>query len=155
MRTACLAWGAGVPAPAVSRTAKRANSRRCLVAAPLHRSDQSDEQEGRAVGRITVLDEIAIADCALQLDGADLDDLFATAVQALAAVMVDPETLPVTVERTLTLTAPSLDLLLYDWLSEMIYVKDAEQIVFTRAAVHVDEAPPRLRARLGGGRLDP
>jgi protein archease len=107
------------------------------------------------VGRITVLDEIAIADCALQLDGADLDDLFTTAVQALAAVMVDPETLPVTVERTLTLAAPSLDLLLYDWLSEMIYVKDAEQIVFTRAAVHVDEAPPRLRARLGGGRLDP
>lgn len=86
---------------------------------------------------------MALADCAVEVRGSDLDDLFATAVAALAEVMVDPAAVPRTVERTITLTAPELDLLLYDWLSELIYRKDRDGEVFTRADV----------SGLGGQRL--
>jgi SHS2 domain-containing protein len=67
------------------------------------------------VGRHEFLEAIAVADCAVEIEGDDLDDLFATAARALAEVMVDPATVRATTERRLELAAPSLDLLLYDW----------------------------------------
>ena len=108
------------------------------------------------MGRYEFLDSIALADCAIEVEGDDLDDLFETAARAVAEIMVDPETIQATVERKVSLTADSLDLLLYDWLSELIYLKDSEQIVFTRAEVEVQPEPPcRMTARLMGGQIDP
>lgn len=108
------------------------------------------------MGRWRALDDVALADCALEVEGEDLGDLFQTAARAMAEVMVDPATVPLTVERHLRLTAPSLDLLLFDFLSELIALKDSEQAVFTRAEVQVDQAEPcRLTAWLAGGRIDP
>lgn len=108
------------------------------------------------MGRYEVLETIAIADCALQVEGRDLDDLFATAARALAELMVDPASLAGTVERQLVLDAPSLDLLLFDWLTELIVLKDSDAVVFPDADVHVEDGTPcRLRARLAGGRLEP
>lgn len=107
------------------------------------------------MGRYRFLDAVAIADCALEVEGADLDDLFATAAQALAEVMVDPVTVAATVERTVTLTAPSLDLLLYDWLAELIFLKDQEEMIFPRSKVRVTtNSPCRLEATLVGGLID-
>lgn len=107
------------------------------------------------MGRYRFLDAVAIADCALELEGADLGDLFATAAQALAEVMVDPATVAATVERTVTLTAPSLDLLLYDWLAELILLKDQEEMVFPSVDVQVTgDSPCRLEATLKGGPID-
>jgi SHS2 domain-containing protein len=108
------------------------------------------------VGRYEFLEEVALADCAVEVDGNDLDDLFATAASALAEVMVDPATVPSTVERTIIVTAPQLDLLLYDWLSELIYRKDRDREVFTRAEVCVTGTGPfQLTARVQGGVIDP
>ena len=108
------------------------------------------------MGRYEFLEAVAVADCAVEVEGKDLNDLFETAAAVLAEVMVDPATVPTTVERLVMLTASALDLLLYDWLSELIYVKDSERLVFTRAEVQVKEqAPYRLTARLFGGVIDP
>lgn len=107
------------------------------------------------MGRYRVLDAVAIADCALEVEGADLDDLFATAAQALAELMVDPTTVAATVERTVTLTASSLDLLFYDWLAELILLKDQEEMVFPRTDVRVTaNSSCRLEAVLVGGLID-
>ncbi len=107
------------------------------------------------MGRHAFLESVAIADCAVEIEGDDLDDLFATAARALVEVMVDPATVRASVERRVELTAPSLDLLLYDWLSELIYVKDSEQLVFPVTEVRVSGgSPPRLTARLTGGVID-
>lgn len=108
------------------------------------------------MGRWTVLEQVALADVALDVDGHDLDDLFATAARALADLMVDPATLGSDQTREIALSAPRLDLLLFDWLSELIYLKDAQGQVFPEVAVHVvDGEPARLDARLRGGRIDP
>jgi SHS2 domain-containing protein len=46
--------------------------------------------DGCSMGRYETLDDVAIADCALRIEGTDLDDLLATAARALAEAMVDP-----------------------------------------------------------------
>jgi SHS2 domain-containing protein len=108
------------------------------------------------MGQHEFLEGIAVADCAVELRGDSLADLFETAARAVTEVMVDPRTVEPTIERTIALEAPSLDLLLYDWLSELIYLKDREQVVFTDAAVEVrPDTPCRLTARLRGGVIDP
>jgi SHS2 domain-containing protein len=108
------------------------------------------------MGRYHFVEEIALADCAMDVEGADLADLFETAALALAEVMVDPATVPTTTRRTITLDAAELDLLLYDWLSELIFRKDRDGEVYTRTKVAVDGSGPfRLAAEVEGGVLDP
>lgn len=109
-----------------------------------------------SVGRFSFLENITLADSAIEVVGEDLGDVFATAARALAESMVDPATLPADRERDLELSAARLDLLLFDWLAEIIYRKDADGEVFPHAEVCVEGSGPcRLRARLRGGALEP
>lgn len=108
------------------------------------------------MGRYTILDSIAVADCALDIEGESLPDLFECAARAVAELMVDPATVAATVKRRISLAAPSLDLLLYDWMSELIFLKDSEQLVFPQASVGIETGVPcQLEARLLGGPIDP
>jgi SHS2 domain-containing protein len=108
------------------------------------------------MGRYRFVEEIALADCAIDVEAPDLADLFQTAALALADLMVDPATVRPTVRRTVGLEAPALDLLLYDWLSELIFQKDRHAEVYTRTRVAIAGAGPfRLSADMEGGALDP
>jgi SHS2 domain-containing protein len=107
------------------------------------------------VGRYKVLEDVALADCALEVEGRDPSDLFETAAVALAELMVDPTTIEISTERTVALSAPGLDLLLYDWLSELIYRKDRDQEVFPQVRVRITGGGPfRLEADIRGGVID-
>jgi len=108
------------------------------------------------VGRYEFLEDVALADCAVEIEGRSLDDLFETAAAAIARLMVDPATLAITVEREIALEAAELDMLLYDWLSEMIFLKDRDSQIFPHARVRVTgEGPYRLTADVQGGTIDP
>jgi len=63
------------------------------------------------MGRYEILETVAIADCALDVEGSDLADLFATPARALAELMVDPATIARTLQRQIALEAPSVDVL--------------------------------------------
>lgn len=107
------------------------------------------------MGRYSVLEDIALADCALAIEGDSLEDLFETAARALCDLMVDPATVASDIERTVSLVARSVDVLLFDWLSELIYLKDRDRAVFPRTRVCVNRgAPWRLAASLAGGVID-
>ena len=108
------------------------------------------------MGRYTFLEDVALADCAVEIEGRSLDDLFETAAAAIARLMVDPATLAITVDRRIELAAAERDLLLHDWLSEMIFLKDRDALVFPHATVRVTgEGPYRLTADVQGGLIDP
>ena len=108
------------------------------------------------MGAYRFVEDVAIADCAIELTGRDLDDLFETAAAALTALMVDPATVRAHLERAVTLEAEALDLLLHDWLSEMIYLKDAERQLYTECRARVSGAGPfRVDGLLRGGVIDP
>jgi SHS2 domain-containing protein len=106
------------------------------------------------MGTFRVVESIAIADAALDLEGQTLDDLFATAAAALADLQIDPATLDRTATTRITLRAPSIDLLLFDWLGELIFRKDRDRLVFPEAAVTITrEAGWTLTATLRGGSI--
>ncbi|HZS35035.1 MAG TPA: archease [Methylomirabilota bacterium] len=108
------------------------------------------------MGRYTVVEDVALADCAMDIEGRDAGDLFETAARALAELMIDPGTLPVTVERTIELEAAQVDLLLFDWLGELIFRKDRDREVFPEARVRISgDGPVRLAASVRGGVIDP
>jgi SHS2 domain-containing protein len=107
------------------------------------------------VGRYEFIEDLTLADCAFEVEGADLDDLFATAAEALAAVMVDPATVPLVLEREVALEAEAEDVLLYDWLAELILRKDRDREVFPAARVRVTPGhPSRLAGRVRGAAID-
>src|SRR5262245_14681994 len=69
--------------------------------------------------------------------------------------MVDPGTVCLEVERIIELEASALDLLLDDWLSELIFLKDRDRLMFPEIGVHVrGTSPYRLEARLRGGMIE-
>ena len=108
------------------------------------------------MGRYEFLEDVALADCAIEIEGRSLDDLFETAALALAHLMVDPDTLPLTEERSVQLEAAELDMLLHDWLSELIFLKDRDSQVFPRARALVTGAGPYLlAASVQGVTIDP
>ena len=108
------------------------------------------------MGRYEFIEEIALADCAFDVEGTTLDDLFETAARALVDIMVDPATVRPGVRRTITLDGSELDLLLYDWLSELIFRKDRDAEVFTTAKVDVSGSGPyQLVAEVEGGAIEP
>jgi SHS2 domain-containing protein len=106
------------------------------------------------VGRYRFIEEVALADCAIEIDGDDLNDLFSTAAAAVAALMVDPATVSPAVEREVVLEAETYDLLLYDWLAELIFRKDRDGEVYPAAEVAVAADRPALSARLHGAVID-
>ena len=90
------------------------------------------------MGTYAVREDVAVADCALAIEGRDLGDLFETTARAVAELMVDPATVAATIRREIALAAPALDLLLFDWIAELIFLKDSEQIILTDTSVAVD-----------------
>ncbi len=107
------------------------------------------------MGSYRVLADVAIADVAFEIEGDGLDDVFATAARALAELTVDPPTLVGGAAATVTLEADALDLLLYDWLAELIFLKDRDRDIFPEVEVRVTAGTPsRLEATLRGGRIE-
>ena len=69
--------------------------------------------------------------------GATLDEAFVNAARATFALIVDPGRVKPELDREVRLTAESLEYLLYDWLSELLYLTEVERLVFARFEVRV------------------
>ena len=83
------------------------------------------------------LSGVALADVAFQVKADSWDQLFAGASEALTSVMVDVRDLASDRHLAINLSAPTVEDLLYDWLSEMVYLKDAEAFLAKSAVVKV------------------
>lgn len=81
------------------------------------------------------LDDIATADLAFDAFGDSPQELFQAATDALIDAMADPQTVCSTWQQTIEREDEDLASLLFDWLSDMVYWKDAAGVVFHR--VHV------------------
>jgi SHS2 domain-containing protein len=76
------------------------------------------------------LSNVALADIAFVARGDSLPALFEAAARALTEVMVDRRTVVARVKRRLELKSPTVDRLLYDFLTELIVIKDVESLLF-------------------------
>ncbi len=85
------------------------------------------------------LDDVALADLAFDAEGDSVQELFEAAAQAVMEAMADPVTVGATWERRVEHAGTDLAELLFDWLSDFIYWKDAAGVVFSRAAMSVTQ----------------
>ena len=92
------------------------------------------------------------ADWSLRVRGEDLGQLFRYAAVGMAMLMVeDPAALPDEVERNLTLVAYDAESLLVDWLNELAYWAEMEQIVINQIDIK-EISRTRLAATVRGGK---
>ena len=104
------------------------------------------------------VEDVATADIAFRARGADLNELFAAAADATMNVMIaDLDTIERRVQRMVLDSADVEDLLLVEFLQEVIYFKDAQRLLLRPEAVSVQRLGERVRvsARLTGEPLDP
>ncbi|MBI4288349.1 MAG: archease [Chloroflexi bacterium] len=94
------------------------------------------------------------ADIGIIAHGSDLKEAFANAGAGLFSLMVDLGSVMETVEREIKVEAPELESLLVDWLNELIYLFDAEHLLFSRFEI-MELDGGRLRARAFGEPVDP
>lgn len=88
------------------------------------------------------------ADLGLRVRARDLDELFADAAAGLFSLVVnDVPSDPDATECRFEIEGSRLDLLLLDWLNELLYVFDSERMVLGSFEVEVGSAGLRATAR--------
>jgi SHS2 domain-containing protein len=76
------------------------------------------------------LDDVATADVAIEARGDTLEELFTASAMATFEVMADISSIQPKIKKTLHLENSEIDGLLFDWLAELIYLKDSEFMLF-------------------------
>jgi protein archease len=74
------------------------------------------------------IDNIAPSDCAFKAYGSSLEELFYSSALAVTASMVVPESVNTNHSFPIELKEENLSDLLYSWLEEIVYLKDAESL---------------------------
>lgn len=104
------------------------------------------------------LEDVALADAAFEAYGDTPSELFVAAAQAVIETLANPTTVAATWRRVIEHQAPDLATLLFDWLSDLVYLKDAEGVVFREATAIVSEDRPHggwnVRGTLTGEPID-
>ena len=109
-------------------------------------------------GHFRFLDDIALADAAFEAIGDSPSDVATAAALAVIETMVDPQTVAEQWHRTITRQDTTLDDLIFDWLSDLVYIKNAEGMIFRDATALIQHEPAglwNLRGTLIGEPIDP
>jgi len=85
------------------------------------------------------------ADAALRVYGRDLGDLFVNAAYGMFSLMSDWEDIPPSTEQKISLQAIDGETLLVDWLSELLYLHEMGDAVYTSFQI-LSISPTTLRA---------
>src|SRR5467141_2565343 len=103
------------------------------------------------------LEEIGTADIAFEAVGRDLPELFRDAADATMNVMIDNlDAIEPRETRQIELLNDKIDMLLFDFLQELIYFKDAELLLLRVRDARIEERDEKyiLKADAAGETLD-
>ena len=104
------------------------------------------------------VDELTVADIAFRAWGRDWEETFVAAADAVMNTMIeDLDAIQPQDTRLLNVEHEALDLLLFNFLQELVYYKDAEQLLLRIQQLRIadDRQPYTLRATAAGERIDP
>jgi len=93
------------------------------------------------------------ADVGIMAYGADVKEAFANAARGMFSLIVEPGCVRETAHRDIEVTAPDEESLLVTWLNELIYLFDAENMLFSRFEI-TELGDTRLKARAYGEAVD-
>src|SRR6266478_5243448 len=101
------------------------------------------------------LEEIGTADIAFEATGHDLPELFSDAADATMNVMIDNlDAIEPRETRHIELSNDEIDMLLFDFLQQLIYFKDAMRLLLRARNARIEERDERyfLKAEAAGER---
>lgn len=104
------------------------------------------------------LEGLTTADIAFEASGRTLEELFASAADALMNTQVDDlKRIEAKTEKRFTVKAADPEKLLYNFLEELIFYKDAEQLVFASYELKAEKAAEgyALSVKAKGETIDP
>ncbi len=93
------------------------------------------------------------ADVGIIAYGIDMNEAFANAAKALFSLITELDDVEEVVHRDIELTAPDQESLLFEWLNELIYLFDTENILFKRFDI-TQLSQTHLKARSYGEKVD-
>lgn len=106
--------------------------------------------------RYKFLEDIAIADIAYEAYGKDLNELFENAALAIFELSADVDTIEAAKKVEFEVENEKIDNLLYDFLSEILFLKDSKYMVFKHVHVAINEGKKnKLKAILEGDKINP
>ena len=85
------------------------------------------------------LEKVAIADIAFEAYGKNLEELFLNSALAVAETMADVKTVEAKIKKEFELENEKIDGLLFDFLGELIFLKDKDAFVFNKFEVDLKE----------------
>src|SRR5438128_4964578 len=104
------------------------------------------------------LEDIALADVAVEVVAPTLEALFASAAEALLQIQVDDiESVRPRDKQTLKVSHAQIDMLLYRFLQELVFLKDSKHLLLRPEQITIETHPHgnQLKATMGGEPLDP
>jgi len=100
------------------------------------------------------LEDEAIADLAVRSYGTSLEEAFENMALAMFNAMTPLEKIKPRVEREFEVSGRDLGELLYNFLEEFLFMKDVENLLFSKIEVKFNEDRTKLRARCRGEPFD-
>ena len=102
------------------------------------------------------LEDISLADVAFEASGKTLEELFESAALATTNVMIkDLKTIKPNIKKKIKLHASTVENLLHDFLQELVFLKDAKQLIFSKYKIKINEKKLELTADISGEKLNP
>ncbi len=97
------------------------------------------------------------ADVLFEAEGKDLGELFEAAGLATEETQIDLKGVKQEVEKKIELEKDNIEMLLFDFLQELIFLKDSELLLFSEIKVNITEKNKKyfLKAELKGEKIDP
>jgi len=85
-----------------------------------------------------IIDGISSADMAFKAKGLTINELFEICSFALLSIMLEnPESVVGNIEKVINISNDSCELLLYEFLNEILYYKDAEQLLLVPKMINI------------------
>ncbi|MCK4428357.1 MAG: archease [candidate division Zixibacteria bacterium] len=107
------------------------------------------------MGKYKFLEDRAIADAAFEAEGESLEELFEACAQATFEVMAETKTVEPRNSEEIQLRSDDLEELLFNWLAELIYLKDLKTTVFSKYEIKIEKPDGyKLHASVWGEPID-
>lgn len=103
-----------------------------------------------------ILENIAIADVAFSSYGETLSQLFENSAEALISIVVDLKTVQDHLSQEIKLSNQKIDLLLFDFLNEIIFIRDTKGLIFSKFTAEIKKRKDsyELKCKMTGEKIN-
>lgn len=100
------------------------------------------------------LEGIALAEASFEANGKTLKELFESCADAFIDTSANPKKIKSVIKKELEIKADNLEELLFNFLEELVFLKDSDSVIFNKVEVK-DISENKLKALLIGDTINP